>query len=144
MNTGLISVIIPVYNGEKYIESTVDRINESTLLPSEIILVNDGSKDNSLTKCLSLKEKYHNVKVVDKENVLYAYRSKRIVSIVANELHMRGRAEYYKKIKQMLLDEKYRGRLVKIMRNFVPVIKAYNFEDYYWKKGSHLWPLFRG
>lgn len=70
-------------------------------------------------------------KVVDKENVLYAYRSKRIVSIVANELHMRGRAGYYKKIKQMLLDEKYRGRLVKIMRNFVPVIKAYNFEDYY-------------
>lgn len=70
-------------------------------------------------------------KIVDKENVLYAYRSKRIVSVVANELNMRGRAEYYKKIKQMLLDEKYRGRLIKIMRNCLPVIRAYEFEDYY-------------
>ena len=70
-------------------------------------------------------------KIVDKENVLYAYRSKRIVSVVANALNMRGKAEYYKKIKQMLLDEKYRNRLIKIMRNFIPIISAYKFEDYY-------------
>jgi glycosyltransferase involved in cell wall biosynthesis len=42
-----VSVIIPLYNGEKYIAQTLRSVFAQTLLPSEIIVVNDGSSDNS-------------------------------------------------------------------------------------------------
>ena len=44
-----ISVIIPVYNTEKYIENCLMSIVEQTYSNYEIILVNDGSLDNSIT-----------------------------------------------------------------------------------------------
>ena len=43
-----ISVIIPVYNASKTIERTLDSVINQTIKPFEIILINDGSKDNSL------------------------------------------------------------------------------------------------
>lgn len=43
----LISVIIPVYNGEKFIDSIVDTINRQTYKNLEVIFVNDGSKDST-------------------------------------------------------------------------------------------------
>ncbi len=63
-----ISVIIPVYNGSNIIERTVEIINSSTQKPQEIILVNDGSSDNSLEVCRKIEKQFDNVKVVDKEN----------------------------------------------------------------------------
>jgi len=68
-------------------------------------------------------------KLVDSENILYAYRSKRIVAIVANELHMRNAKEYYEKIKQMLADKRYRSKLVRAMACYVPDLKLYSFEE---------------
>lgn len=43
-----ISVIIPVYNASKTIERTLDSVINQTLKPDEVILINDGSNDNSL------------------------------------------------------------------------------------------------
>ena len=43
-----ISVIIPLYNGEKYIQHAIESIISQTLRPLELIIVNDGSTDNSL------------------------------------------------------------------------------------------------
>ena len=43
-----ISVIIPIYNSEKYLEECLDSILNQTLKDIEIICVDDGSKDNSL------------------------------------------------------------------------------------------------
>jgi len=59
----MISIIIPVFNGEKTIEILVDNISK-TLVKNcdfEIILVNDCSKDNSEEKCKELVKKYSNV-----------------------------------------------------------------------------------
>ena len=42
-----LSVIIPVYNTEQYIEKCLDSIANQTMKDLEIIIVNDGSKDNS-------------------------------------------------------------------------------------------------
>ncbi len=47
MNTPLISVIIPVYNGEKYVKSCIETIRNQTFKDLEIIVVDDGSTDKS-------------------------------------------------------------------------------------------------
>lgn len=48
---GKVSVIIPVYNGEKYLNETLETIRNSTFTNLEIVIVNDGSTDLSLEIC---------------------------------------------------------------------------------------------
>ena len=61
-----ISVIIPVFNAQDTINQTVDSIKAQTYKDWEIILVNDGSTDDSLEICKSLEnERIH---VIDKKN----------------------------------------------------------------------------
>ena len=47
----LVSVVIPVYNVEKYVEKCLDSVINQTYQNLEIIIVNDGSTDNSLSVC---------------------------------------------------------------------------------------------
>lgn len=44
----LVSVVIPVYNGEKYIEECLESVYQQTYRPIEVVVVDDGSTDNSL------------------------------------------------------------------------------------------------
>ena len=46
-----VSVVIPVYNAEKYLANSIESMLGQTLKQIELILVNDGSKDNSLAIC---------------------------------------------------------------------------------------------
>lgn len=64
----LISIIVPVYNVEKYLEKCVNSIINQTYNNIEIILVDDGSKDNSGQICEQLKGKDNRIKVIHKEN----------------------------------------------------------------------------
>ena len=64
----LISIIVPVYNVEKYLEKCVDSIINQTYKNIEIILVDDGSKDNSGKICDIIKEKDERIKVIHKQN----------------------------------------------------------------------------
>lgn len=59
----LISVIVPVYNTEKYIEKCVMSILNQTYKNLEIILIDDGSTDNSPQICDSLAEKDNRITV---------------------------------------------------------------------------------
>lgn len=65
-----ISVVIPVYNAEKTLENTLSSVMKQTILPLEIICVNDGSTDNSLV----LLEKFAKgitpvpIKIINKKN----------------------------------------------------------------------------
>lgn len=68
MNKELISVIVPVFNVEKYLERCVETIVNQTYKNLEIILVNDGSTDNSGELCDELAKKDNRIKVVHKEN----------------------------------------------------------------------------
>lgn len=64
-----ISIIIAVYNAEKYIERCVKSIVNQNYKNVEIILIDDGSKDNSPCICDNLKKKYPNIIcVVHKDN----------------------------------------------------------------------------
>lgn len=65
-----LSVIIPVYNTEKYIEKCLDSIANQTMKDLEIVIVNDGSKDNSenVIKQWIENNKDINVKYIKKEN----------------------------------------------------------------------------
>lgn len=64
----LISIIIPIYNAEKYILKLTETLINQTYKNIEIILVNDGSTDNSLKICNELEKKDDRIKVIDKEN----------------------------------------------------------------------------
>lgn len=63
-----ISVIVPVYNTEKYLGRCIDSILAQTYKHLEIILVNDGSTDNSGEICNWYKERDQRVKVIHKIN----------------------------------------------------------------------------
>ena len=60
----LISVIIPVYNGEKYLASCVENIREQTYRNLEIIIINDGSSDGTDQVCERLQQMYDNVQII--------------------------------------------------------------------------------
>ena len=51
-----ISVIIPVYNAGNYIVDTLNSVLQQTLKDIEVIVVNDGSNDQSLAECYRLQE----------------------------------------------------------------------------------------
>lgn len=61
-----LSVIIPVYNTEKYVRQCVESVLQQTYTPIEVILVNDGSIDNSLS--IIKKFESENVIVINKKN----------------------------------------------------------------------------
>lgn len=62
-----VSIIVPVYNAEKTIERCVQSILEQTFIDFELVLVNDGSTDQSLLKLEAFKEDKR-VTIIDKAN----------------------------------------------------------------------------
>ena len=64
----LISVIVPVYNVEKYIRECLDSIVNQTYKNLQIILVDDGSSDNSGKICDEFAKKDSRITVVHQEN----------------------------------------------------------------------------
>lgn len=67
-DNSLISVIVPVYDVEKYINRCVNSIVNQTYKNLEIILVDDGSPDNCPQMCDEWAEKDKRIKVIHKEN----------------------------------------------------------------------------
>lgn len=63
-----ISIMIAAYNVELYIDRCLESIVNQTMKEIEIIVVNDGSKDNTLNKALSYAENDSRIKVIDKKN----------------------------------------------------------------------------
>ena len=63
-----VSVIVPVYNVEKYIARCLNSLVNQTIEDLEIIVVNDGSKDNSEQIIKQFKKDYKNIIYVKKEN----------------------------------------------------------------------------
>lgn len=64
----LVSVVIPIYNSEKFIKECVDSVLSQTYKNIEIVLINDGSKDNSLQICTELTKSNKNIVLFNQEN----------------------------------------------------------------------------
>lgn len=63
-----LSIIVPVYNKERYIDECICSILSQTFRDFELLLINDGSTDNSYSKCLEYGQKDSRVIVVDQTN----------------------------------------------------------------------------
>ena len=68
MDNKKITVIIPMYNTEEYIERCIKSAINQTYKNLEIIIVNDGSTDNSLQICERLKKEDDRIKIINQEN----------------------------------------------------------------------------
>lgn len=66
MKDDLISIIIPVYNAEKFLDETVNTVLNQTYKNFELILVNDGSKDKSVDVIKKYNDK--RIKLIDNKN----------------------------------------------------------------------------
>ena len=67
-NESTISVIVPVYNGERYLHECIDSILNQSFTDFELILVDDGSKDSSAQICDDYAKRDHRVRVIHKQN----------------------------------------------------------------------------
>ncbi|CJE50316.1 glycosyl transferase family protein [Streptococcus pneumoniae] len=63
-----VSVIIPIYNVEKYLRRCLDSVVNQTYKDIEVILVNDGSPDNSKEICEEYVAKYSNIQLINQKN----------------------------------------------------------------------------
>lgn len=68
MEKDIVSVIIPVYNCEKYIERCLSSVTGQTYTNLEILVIIDGAVDNSLAICRSLACKDSRIRIIEKEN----------------------------------------------------------------------------
>jgi len=66
-DSGLVSVILPVYNGEKTIEATVSSVLDQTYGNIEIIIADDASSDNTLDKCRSLAGSDNRIRIISNQ-----------------------------------------------------------------------------
>jgi len=68
MQKGLVTVVLPVYNVEKYLDRCLESVVNQTYRDLEIILVDDGSPDNSPALCEAWAAKDSRIKVIHKKN----------------------------------------------------------------------------
>lgn len=67
-NNYLVSIIVPVFNAEKYIETCINSITNQTYTNIEILLIDDGSTDNSLSICNKFAKDDSRIKVFHQQN----------------------------------------------------------------------------
>ena len=68
MNNKKVSIIVPVYNVEKYLQRCIESILTQTETDFELLLIDDGSKDKSGLICDEYAQKDIRVNVIHKEN----------------------------------------------------------------------------
>ena len=63
-----VSIIVPIFNVEKYLSRCIESIQKQTLRDLQIILVNDGSQDSSLSICKEYQKRDDRIEIINKSN----------------------------------------------------------------------------
>lgn len=119
----LISIIIPVYNVEKYLSKCLDSILAQTYTNLEIILVDDGSTDNSGKICDEYAKRYKRIKVLRQKNYGVSYARNMGLKVA------KGYFVSFMDSDDMLYTDTY--------LQSIKVIQQYNVELVKWKFSSH-------
>ncbi|MDR0484564.1 MAG: glycosyltransferase [Alphaproteobacteria bacterium] len=85
MNQPKVSVVVPIYNVEKYLKQCLDSIVNQTLQDIEIILINDGSTDTSGNIALEYTNKDHRITLINQENSGYGVAVNRGITKATGE-----------------------------------------------------------
>ncbi|HJF64634.1 MAG TPA: glycosyltransferase, partial [Slackia equolifaciens] len=84
-DTPSLSVIIPIYNTERYLRECLESVLAQTLRGIEVVCVNDGSTDSSLSIMREYEDRDPRVRVVDKPNGGYGHSVNRGLSEARGE-----------------------------------------------------------
>lgn len=124
-----LSIIVPVYNVEKYLEQCVTSIIDGNFNNYEVILVDDGSKDTSGDICDKLANRYEEVKVIHQENKgLSGARNTGIKEATGEYLMFVDSDDFIKNNKNF----------IEIVNNLTEDIIQYKMIYYYEKKDEYL------
>lgn len=83
----MISVIVPVYNVEKYLPKCIDSIINQTYTDLEILLIDDGSTDNSGKICDNYAQKDKRIKVIHKKKRRSQFSSQYRVRFISRRIY---------------------------------------------------------
>ena len=78
-----VSIIIPVYNSEMFLNKCLDSVINQTLKNIEIIIVNDGSTDGSLKILQDYASRYSNIILLNQENAGQAMARNRALNLAS-------------------------------------------------------------
>ena len=81
----MVSVIVPVYNGEKYLRECIDSICNQSYTDLEIIIINDGSNDNTSKIAKQIESKDNRVIYVEHENKGVSYSRNKGLDLATGE-----------------------------------------------------------
>ena len=125
----LVSVIIPAFNCEKCIEHTVNSIISSGLTDYEIVIINDGSTDNTASVCESLCSQYSFIKYSEQENSGVSAARNLGISVATGEYLMFFDADD-------TAEENGFSECVDIIKNEKPDILNFGMRFNYYKNGK--------
>ena len=128
----LLSIIVPVYNVEQYLNRCVDSLlDQGTFGDYEIILVDDGSTDNSGQLCDEYQKKTSRIRVIHKENGgLSSARNAGIKATNADYVMFVDSDDYIKSFVLGQLSQKLRTEKLDILVfNFAHIYEKYKIED---------------
>ena len=133
--SGLISVIVPIYHVEEYMDECIDSIVNQTYKNLEIILVDDGSPDNCPTKCDQWAERDARIRVIHKKNGGLSSARNAGLDVAAGEyISFVDSDDFFDKRMYEIL---YEG-ITRSSNIGISAIKFYKYEDgkvsIYWKK----------
>ncbi|EGQ8479789.1 glycosyltransferase [Vibrio parahaemolyticus] len=77
----LVSVVLPIYNAEKYLHLTLDSVISQTYLDIEVICINDGSTDNTQAILEDFKKRDDRIRIINRENKGLVYSLNQGISI---------------------------------------------------------------
>lgn len=81
----MISLAMPTYNGEKYLREQLDSIYQQTIVPDEVIVVDDNSNDNTIKILQEYKERYGLIYFVNEQNLGYNKNFEKAISLCSGD-----------------------------------------------------------